>query len=299
MDVTLLSCTPDQSSDLFQRHLRALKDTAHGCEHLVFDNCRGADFNHSREINRAARIARGRYLVTLDDDVIVRGEWLEALRACQARTGAAVVGGIHRWADERINHTGGWVLWDGRGNHFDDGVDVDCYFPYVCSAVCLIDLEQTAGWGLSFDEGFRKYFQEVDFCLSVWERGGRVVSTPACDVYHLVGQAMKARPDHKAVDQADKQRFIDRWMATGRFERAIGPVQALLRWGGLHEVLQYDAYLRQFERALVSADLAQLVAARTAITPYLCVGHAKHLARVLDERIAERRRAEGPLAIAS
>lgn len=288
MDVTLLSCTPDQTSDLFRRHVTALKDTARGCEHLVFDNRWGGDFNHSREINRAARIARGRYLVTLDDDLIARGDWLNALVEAQQRTGATVVGGIHRWADDRINHTGGWVLWDGRGNHFDDPVETDCHFPYVCSAVCLIDLAQTREWGLEFDEEFRKYFQEVDFCMKVWEAGGSVVSTPACDVYHLVGQAMKSRPDHKAVDQADKQRFIDRWMSTGRFERVIEPLGTRLRWGRLDQIRAYDRYLRQFERAMDTQHLDDLRGARDAIEPYLCVGHAKHLARVLDERIAAR-----------
>jgi GT2 family glycosyltransferase len=288
MDVTLLTCTPDQTTDLFRRHIASLKDTAQGCEHLVFDNRWAGDFNHSREINRASRVARGRFLVTLDDDVIVRGAWLDGLLEAHARRGAAVVGGIHRWADERINHTGGWVMWDGRGNHFDDPINEDGFFPYVCSAVCLIDLEQVRAWGVAFDEGFRKYFQEVDFCMQVWERGGQVVSTPGCDVYHLVGQAMKSRPDHKAVDQADKQRFIDRWMTTGRFERVIGGKPGRLRWGGLDQIRAYDTYLRLFERAIESGRLEDLQAARAAIVPYLCVGHAKHLARVLDGRIAER-----------
>jgi GT2 family glycosyltransferase len=286
MDVTLLTCTPDQTTDLFRRHLASVKDSACSCEHLVFDNRWSGDFNHSREINRAARIARGRFLVTMDDDVIVRGRWLEALLDAHARSGAAVVGGIHRWEDERINHTGGWVMWDGRGNHFDDPIESDGCFPYVCSAICLIDLEQIGQWGVSFDEGFRKYFQEVDFCMNVWEHGGLVLSTPACDVYHLVGQAMKSRPDHKAVDQADKQRFIDRWMATGRFEDVMREKQAMLRWGGLDQIRAYDTYLRQFEQALDTGLLDDLLSARAAIRPFLCVGHAKHVARVLDERIA-------------
>jgi len=286
MDVTLLTCTPDQTTDLFRRHITALKPSTIGCEHLVFDNRWSGDFNHAREINRASRIARGRFLVTMDDDVIVRGEWLEALLDAQARHGAAVVGGIHRWADERINHTGGWVMWDGRGNHFDDAIDADGCFPYVCSAICLIDLEQVRAWDVAFDEGFRKYFQEVDFCMRVWEHGGLVVSTPACDVYHLVGQAMKSRADHKAVDHADKLRFIDRWMSTGRFASVMQSRQDALRWGTLDQMRAYDSYLRTFERAIATNDLDDLHVARAGITPFLCVGHAKHLARVLDERIA-------------
>jgi GT2 family glycosyltransferase len=291
MDVTLVSCTPDMTSELFRRHAETIRRTVTGCEHLVFDNHGGTDFNHSREINRAARIARGRYLVLLDDDVLVRNDWLGALVRAQQDTGAAVVGGIHRWADERINHTGGWVMWDGRGNHFDDPIAAYGYFPYVCSAVCLIDLAQIAKWGFAFDEGFRKYFQEVDFCMSVWEAGGTVVSTPECDVFHLVGQAMKARSDHKAVDQADKMRFIERWKTTGRLETILRAQQGRLRWGGIDDVLAYDDWLRIFERAIASNAVSDIEEALRTVSPYTCVGHAKHLSGVLEQRLSVARSA--------
>lgn len=179
MKATILSCTADSSSPLFSRHLKAIKENTSGYQLIVFDNNREKGFNHAREINRAFSIARGDYLILLDDDLIVRGEWLDALIDAAQKNHAPVVGGTHRYQDGRINHSGGYLLPTGWAGHYLNPLTGDTFFPYVCSAVMLIDWKKCREWNLRFDENFNKYYQEADFCLRIWQKGGKVVSTPA------------------------------------------------------------------------------------------------------------------------
>jgi hypothetical protein len=60
-----------------------------------------------------------------------------------------------------------------------------------------------------FDEGYRNGFEDVDFCLRVRERGGRVVYQPASTLYHLESQTA----GRKANDEANGRRLLERWGA--------------------------------------------------------------------------------------
>lgn len=281
MRVTLLTCTPDSSSNLFKRHLAAIKQYTTDYEHIIIDNAWSKDFNHARDINRAMKLARGRFFVTLDDDVIVRESWLSGLLASAEESQAAIVGGIHRWENGVINHAGGWILWDGRGNHYDTAIEKDLFFPYVCSAVCLMDMEKCSRYGVGFDEGYRKYFQEVDLCLRMWEVGERVVCTPRCDVLHLVGQAMSRREDHKAVDTQDKLYFASKWIETGKLKTLLEKYDSLFHWGGITQVTAYDQILRRYDAARKAGDINEMRALGKAIGPFIVTGHGKNIAAAI------------------
>ncbi len=253
MEFTLLTCTPDIESDLFRRHVKAVKSTPGDFEHIVFDNNRGADFNHAREINRGIRVARNRYLITLDDDLIGRGDWLRGLGRAVEATGASVAGGIQRYEDGTINHSGGYVLPSGRTGHDLDEIEELSFYPYLCSAVMLIDRDFCIEKEIYFDENFKKYYQEVDFCLRIWEAGGTVVSTPQCDVFHLIGQAMgevKVLPE--TIDLKDLDYFRKKWIDTGRFERVVTLNERKFKTGTLKEVTEIQELIALYNRA--SAD---------------------------------------------
>jgi GT2 family glycosyltransferase len=281
MFVTLLTCTPDSSSDLFKRHIAAIKQHTCHYEHIIIDNAWSGDFNHARDINRAMKIARNRYFVTLDDDVIVRDSWLSGLLESMVESNAAIVGGIHRWENGVINHSGGWVLWDGRGNHYDTEITKDSYFPYVCSAVCLMDLEKFRLHGVCFDEGYQKYFQEVDLCLRMWELEERVICTPRCEVFHLVGQAMNHRADHKAVDTRDKLYFASKWIDTGKMQALLEKYDSLLQWGGITQIKEYDKILNKYDTARKANDLEAMRVLAKEIVPFTVSGHGKNIAAAI------------------
>jgi GT2 family glycosyltransferase len=251
MKTTLLTCTADSGSALFRKHRNALDRSTPGrhWEHLVFDNRGARDFNHAREINRALEIARGDYLVLLDDDVIVRAGWLEALVRAVRKTGAFAAGGIHRGRDGGVNHAGALVLPGGHTRHSRKRFRGNRFFPYVCSAVMLIDLARARRSGARFDEGYGKYYHETDFCLAAWERGERVVCAGVCEVMHRVGATARKRVDIPRVLERDRSRFRERWPENGRLRKALRNVEKSKGAGGLSWYRTYRALAEGYRDA--------------------------------------------------
>ncbi len=254
MKATILTCTADSASPLFIRHLKALKRHTDDFEWIVIDNNRQKGFNHAREINRALSIARGDYLVLLDDDLIVAPNWLDALIQAAKVNRAVVAGGIHRYDDRRINHSGGYFLPQGWAGHYIAPLTRDTCFPYLCSAVMLIDWKRCREWKLTFDETYQKYYQEADFCLSVWKRGGRVVSTPNCDVFHLVRQTMNAREDGQRFGQADSQYFKTKWVANNKLEKILTLKDVELGFGKVSHVEPLGRLMDCYNSASANSD---------------------------------------------
>lgn len=177
------------------------------------------DFNHAEEINRVMQIFKGEYLVLLDDDVILETGWLNGLLECAEKyQDAGIIGAILKDRKNRIIHSGGEVT----DNHFGIELREPIYKPterkYACSAVMLIKRETIEKIGL-FDEGYRKYGQETDYCLKAWENGFKVLVSPEVKAIHLVGQTAKLRPDVKALWEKDRIRFYTKWKDSSVFNK--------------------------------------------------------------------------------
>jgi len=142
--------------------------------------------------NWAARFARGRYVVLLNDDTAIEPGWLEALiDAAETHPGAGAVGSLVLSPDGTIEEAGR-VLWRDGVSHgvgatrrspstgWPDVYEVDC-----CSASSLLvrrsDWEAIGG----FDERyFPAYYEDTDLCLSLRTRGRAVMCATASRVRH-------------------------------------------------------------------------------------------------------------------
>ena len=177
------------------------------------------DFNHAEEINRVMQIFKGEYLVLLDDDVILETGWLNGLIGCAEKyQDAGIIGAILKDRKNRIIHSGGEVT----DNHFGIELREPIYKPterkYACSAVMLIKRETIEKIG-QFDEGYRKYGQETDYCLKAWENGFKVLVSPEAKAIHLVGQTAKLRPDVKDLWEKDRIRFYTKWRESSVYNK--------------------------------------------------------------------------------
>lgn len=169
------------------------------------------DFNHSEEINRILPIFKGDYLVLLDDDVVLKAGWLDGLIGCaQNCKDAGIVGAVLTNSKGKIIHTGGDVTDAYFGIELKEPISKPTERKYVCSAVMLITHEAAKKIG-PFDEGYRKYGQETDYCLRAWEAGFKVVASPEAVAVHLVGKTVKLRPDMKDLWEKDRARFYSKW----------------------------------------------------------------------------------------
>ena len=223
MQVTLLTCTPDIESKLFKRHAEALKKNTNNYEWLIIDNNRKPDFNHAREINRAIFATSNKFLITLDDDLIVTNGWIEGL--LEAAQKSEVVGGVHRFDNKNVNHSGGYILPNGIAGHYTGNIRATAFVHYVCSAVLLIDLEFIKEKKVFFDENYIKFFQDADYCFRVWEAGGSVAVTEKCDVIHLVGQAVGDLSNRSALFNKDSRYFNNKWVSSSRLKSLMEKIE--------------------------------------------------------------------------
>jgi GT2 family glycosyltransferase len=166
---------------------------------LLLDRVRGATVLRNEVnthflagANLAARQARGRHLLFLNNDVrLLPGSIESALRTLQGSPSIGAVGGRIILLDGTLQEAGSIVWNDGSCLGYGRGGDPHDP-PYMfardvdfCSGAFLLTprpLFEAAG---GFDPDFSPaYGEEADYCLKLWERGLRVVYDPDAVMLH-------------------------------------------------------------------------------------------------------------------
>ena len=150
--------------------------------------------------NLAAQFARGGFLLFLNDDSLVEAGFIDRLlRVVQGDPSIAAAGGKILSADGTLQEAGS-VLWgDGWVAHVGAGLPPDspAYghprdVDYISANGLLVDRRAWDAIG-GFDERyFPAYYEDVDLCLSLMERGYRVVYEPQAQLRHLESQSTSA-----------------------------------------------------------------------------------------------------------
>ncbi|MDH4152409.1 MAG: FkbM family methyltransferase [Nitrospira sp.] len=169
----------------------------------------------ARACNQGAHMARGKYIVFLNNDTIPLDGWLqELLNEVESYPEVGIVGSKLLYADGTIQHAG-VVMVRGRcaPYHIYRGcpsgvapVNQRREFQVVTGACLLIRRELFDEVG-GFDEGFRNGFEDVDLCLKVGQKGHRIVYQPRSVLYHLESQT----PGRKAFEIENSARLQERW----------------------------------------------------------------------------------------
>ena len=157
---------------------------------IVFNE---ANLGFGLAANQGAALARGRHLVFLNSDAMVRPGWLEALAGAadtDARVGAAIPRYLN--VDGSVQEAGGLLWRDGStlmwGHDADPG-DPAFRFPRAVdygSAACLLVRRSAFEAVGGFDPAFRPmYCEDVDLMLALRARGLRTVYQPRAEVVHV------------------------------------------------------------------------------------------------------------------
>jgi O-antigen biosynthesis protein len=172
-------------------------------------------FNWAAAMNQVAAQASGEYLVLLDDDTeVLTPDWLERLLEYGQRPGVGAVGAKLVFPDGRLQHAG-VALLNGYAIHPFAGLPADhpgylgsIQTPRNCSAVtsaCMLTSAAVFRAVGGFRESFALYYNDIDYCLRLNERGFRVVYTPYATMRHHEAATKTALPP------LEQQTFQELW----------------------------------------------------------------------------------------
>ncbi|HEY9566452.1 MAG TPA: glycosyltransferase family 2 protein, partial [Thalassobaculum sp.] len=187
----------------------------------------GGPFNYSRLNNLAAAEATGAVLCLLNNDTEVsHADWLAEMVGHAMRPEVGAVGARLYYGDGRVQHAGvvlgiggiaGHVfagLEPGQPGYFSREALTQCYS--AVTAACLVTrreiYEQLGGLD---EDNLGVAFNDVDYCLRVWESGHSVVWTPFAELYHheSASRGSDEDPTRRARFRKEVQHMRERWQA--------------------------------------------------------------------------------------
>jgi len=155
----------------------------------------GSNSGFITSCNAGAKTARGKYLVFLNNDTLVKPGWLTALLdTFKEEQRAGIVGSKLLYPDGRLQEAGGIIWQDASGwnyGKFDDpGKPEYNYLRDVdyCSAAALMVpkalFESAGGFDARYAPG---YYEDTDLAFKVRQAGYRVLYQPLSEVIHYEG----------------------------------------------------------------------------------------------------------------
>ncbi len=132
--------------------------------------------------NQGAAVARGKYLVFLNNDTVVLPGWLKGLvETIEANPAIGAVGSMFLYPDGSIQEAGGIVWKNGEAHHYGwGGSPDDLQFNFArevdyCSAASLLVKSEIFNRLGGFDRRFAPaYYEDVDLCFGVRSLGYKV-----------------------------------------------------------------------------------------------------------------------------
>ena len=250
-----------------------------------------------KNCNKAAGLARGKYLVFLNNDTIVLSGWLDALlRTFKLHGDVGLVGSKLIYPDGRLQEAGGIIWKDASGwnwgrlgdpqhPRFNYVRDAD----YVSGASIMIarDLFEEIG---RFDERYAPaYYEDTDLAFSVRDRGYRVLYQPKSVVVHFEGISSGTDENRgvKRYQAVNRQKFAEKWAKVlpihGTSEDGPGR-SADRRWA--RHVLIVDAVTPAPDQDSGSVDMVNLIRILTSLgwrVHFVPQTNYAHFGRYTDE----------------
>lgn len=173
--------------------------------------------------NSGAAVAKGDYLLFLNNDTEVQPGWLiNMVHLAESRDDAGIVGAKLVYPDGKLQEAGGIIFSDGNGWNYGRGLNpADPRFnfvrkvDYVSGAALMIKRslwDKIGGFDLRYSPA---YYEDTDLCFSVRQEGYQVYYQPASVIIHYEGQTAGTdlASGFKKYQQINHSKFVEKWQA--------------------------------------------------------------------------------------
>lgn len=211
--------------------------------------------------NNAAKYARGKYLLFLNNDTQVGSNWLQPLVDLMEKdetigmTGSKLV-----YPDGRLQEAGGIIFSDASGWNYgrmqDPAAPEYNYVKevdYISGASIMIRTKLWKQLG-GFDERFAPaYYEDTDLAFSVRKAGYKVVYQPDSVVTHFEGvsNGTDTSSGQKAYQEINRDKFRQKWKQVLEEEQCRGPQELFLardRSQTKKRMLMVDHYVPTYDK---------------------------------------------------
>lgn len=181
-------------------------------------------FNYAAIHNFAVPYARGEYLVFLNNDTeVLSPGWLEELLGICQKKDVGAVGAKLYYPDGTIQHAGVILGLCGVASHLFAGAagDSDGYAGRLVSvqdigavtAACMMTKKNLYKQIDGMDELLAVAYNDIDYCLKVWEAGLRVVFTPYAELTHYESKTRGLEDTKEKQERLRREatRLCGRW----------------------------------------------------------------------------------------
>ena len=247
----------------------ATKETLSGFDGIRYER-NEVNIGFLRNCNKGASIARGQYLVFLNNDTELDRYWLTSLRRTyDEHDRVGLVGSKLIYPDGRLQEAGGIIWQDASAWNWGRLKDPDhpAYnyvrdVDYVSGASLMVeqDLFRRLNW---FDERYQNsYYEDTDLAMSVRAAGLRVIYQPKSIVLHHEGVSSGTDPTAgtKKYQVHNRNGFHDKWRDSlaNHFPNGSSPNTASDRLAKGH-VLIIDACTPTPDQDSGSQDMLNLI----------------------------------------
>ncbi len=175
-----------------------------------------------RNCNKASALAKGQYIVLLNNDTEVGNRWLdEMLDVFKRFEKVGAVGAKLVYPDGKLQEAGG-VVWDngqpwnmGRdGNPFDPEWNYVRQCDYLSGAAIMLPASVWKEVGGLSDEFAPAYYEDTDLAFKVRAAGYRTVYSPHAEVIHFEGMShgRDTNSGFKKYQDINAPKFTAKWV---------------------------------------------------------------------------------------